>query len=74
MDLGEEDNMKFTDKELERMTKAQLIKHISDLYTSLAEGEVAVKNKGSIHFGGTPKWVKDHHDKVIRQARDERNG
>lgn len=74
MDLGEEVNMKFTDKELERMTKAQLIKHISDLYTTIADVETATKRKGSIYFGGTPKWVKDHHDKVIRQARDERNG
>lgn len=49
--------MKYTDKELEGMTKAMLLKHISDLYTEIDKME---KPKKRIFIENAPDVVKDY--------------
>lgn len=74
MGLGEEVNMKFSIEDLNKMTKAQLVKVITDLYDEVDEHVKKVNSttpKGSIHFGGSPKWAKEYHDKVLRELRTD---
>lgn len=70
MDSAGEVNMEYTTKELERMTKNELILHIMELYKSKEEFENTVKPKGTIIFSGSPKYVKDYYDMRMKEVNE----
>ncbi len=49
--------MRFKEKDLEKMTKAQLIKHIGDLYVEIDELDKPVKR---IFVENAPNVVQDY--------------
>lgn len=62
---------KFTIDELNNMTKNELILIITTLQDQ-ANLSFVEEKENRIHFGGSPKWVKNHYDETIRIQRSDK--
>lgn len=63
--------MRFTEKELERMTKAQLIKHIFDMYVEKDKTVESKKSRAGIYINGASELVRKYHEHELRAIKDK---